>query len=96
LTPLEPPPSQRFLTPFPTLWRFDGEALEIDRLGPDGCYQLSAASQWLGVRAEEVVYLMTLYDDADDDNNSSTRVAAWARDFVGPRRGERRGPAAIG
>ncbi len=70
----------------PEVWSFDGEALEIDRLGPDGRYQPSATSLWLGVRGEEVVHLMTLYDDAEDDNDFSARVVAWAREVLVPRR----------
>ena len=39
------------------VWRFDGETLTIERLGPDGRYEEVAASTFLGVRPDEVAPL---------------------------------------
>jgi Uma2 family endonuclease len=69
----------------PEVWRFDGATLRIDRLGPDDTYAVAPESEWLGVRPEEVVHLLSI--DAEDDNDFSEQALAWARDVLAPRRG---------
>ncbi len=39
----------------PEVWRFDGQTLRIDRIGPDGVHLPDDSSGFLPVRAEEVV-----------------------------------------
>ena len=59
------------------VWRFDGETVRIDRLGPDGHHADAPESGWLGIRPEEIARLLTL--DAEDDNDFSNQVVASAR-----------------
>jgi Uma2 family endonuclease len=71
----------------PEVWRFDGEAFQIDRLGPDGSYAAVAESGFLGVRPDEVTYLLlTVAPEAEDDNDFTRMVADWARVELVPRR----------
>jgi Uma2 family endonuclease len=62
----------------PEVWRFDGERLRISRLGPNGVYEETAASPFLGIRAEEVVRGL-LEVEAEDDNAWSRRLREWIR-----------------
>jgi Uma2 family endonuclease len=71
----------------PEVWRFDGESVRIDRLGPDGTYTAVDESGFLGVRTDEVTHLLlTVAPEAEDDNDFTRRVGAWARAVVVPRR----------
>ena len=73
----------------PEVWRFDGETVSIDCLGPDGEYQDAHESGWLGIRPEEMVHLLSL--DAEDDQDFASQVADWARRVLVPRREYRTG-----
>jgi Uma2 family endonuclease len=53
------------------VWRFDGDSLLIERLGPEGRYTPVEASGWLPIRADEVVRWLT--------EEPSTDESAWAR-----------------
>jgi Uma2 family endonuclease len=68
------------------VWRFDGETVRIDRLGPDGRHSDAPESGWLGIRPEEIARLLTL--DAEDDNDFSNQVVAWACGVLVPHRGK--------
>ena len=60
------------------VWRFDGETLTIERLGPDGRYEAVAASTFLGVRPDEVArWLVT--EDTSDEIAWLERLSAWLR-----------------
>ncbi len=67
------------------VWRFDGETVRIDRLGPDGIYAKAPESGWFPVRPDEITERLTI--DAADDNDFSDQVLAWARKVLIPRLG---------
>ena len=60
------------------VWRFDGEILTIERLGPDGRYEEVAASTFLGVRPDEVVRWLVA-EDTSDEIAWLERLSAWLR-----------------
>ena len=66
----------------PEVWRFDGETVRIDRLGPDGTYAEAPESGWLGVRPDEVVR------PSVDRRRGRQRLLesglAWAREVLVP------------
>ena len=69
----------------PEVWRFDGEALEVHRLAPDGAYGLaeqSGAFTFLPI-AELVVFLR----DCEDTNDTSLfrSFRSWVRSDIVPR-----------
>jgi Uma2 family endonuclease len=71
----------------PEVWRFDGETVRIDRLGPDGAYADAPESGFLGIRAVEVRYLLLdVADRAEDDIDFSRLVTEWTRANLLPRR----------
>ena len=60
------------------VWRFDGETLTIERLGPDGRYEEVAASTFLGVRPDEVARWLVA-EDTTDEIAWLERLSAWLR-----------------
>jgi Uma2 family endonuclease len=68
----------------PEVWRFNGLRLDIDRLRPDGAYEVVGASQFLPIAPEEVVHWVQ--DDKLDDLAWSDRLEAWVRNEILPRR----------
>jgi len=60
------------------VWRFDGEILTIERLGPDGRYEEVAASTFLGVRPDEVARWLVA-EDTSDEIAWLERLTAWLR-----------------
>lgn len=66
------------------IWRFNGEFLSIDRLGPDGTYRQAATSRWLPVRAEEVARWLIL-EDAQDEEAWTERMRIWTREVLSGR-----------
>lgn len=78
----------------PEVWRFDGEALRIDRLGDDGTYAAAPESRLVPVLPSEVVYWL-LEADPTDESIWGRQVQAWARATVLPRhRAATAGPGA--
>ena len=73
----------------PEVWRFDGETAWIDRPGPDGSLVGAAESGFFpGFRPEDLAFLLTkVAAEAEDDNDFSLRVTAWARANLAPRPG---------
>jgi Uma2 family endonuclease len=68
----------------PEVWRFDGEALRIDRLRDDGTYEVVAESLFLPVAPDEVVRWLVHVDNADEAV-WARRLREWARAEVRPR-----------
>ena len=60
------------------VWRFDGETLTIERLGPDGRYEPAAASTFLGVRPDEIARWLVA-EDTTDEIAWLERLSAWLR-----------------
>jgi Uma2 family endonuclease len=69
------------------VWRFDGESVVIERLGPDGTYATAVKSLFLPVRAEEV-RRWDVEEDSSDELAWEDRLRAWARTELGPRMGK--------
>jgi len=71
----------------PEVWRFDGEALVIEHLQPDGTYAAAAASPGLPMVApDEVVRWVRLAEETDDHSEWGRRFRAWVRAELLPRR----------
>ncbi|MDR3619666.1 MAG: Uma2 family endonuclease [Paludisphaera borealis] len=62
----------------PEIWRFDGEALRIERLTDAGVYALVDRSGWLAVDPSEVLEWITA-DDAQDRGAWAIRLREWGR-----------------
>ncbi|MFI5458929.1 MAG: Uma2 family endonuclease [Isosphaerales bacterium] len=60
------------------LWRFDGESLAIEQLGPDGKYVPAESSRFLPVRADEV-FRWVAEEDSNDEVAWELRLREWAR-----------------
>lgn len=60
------------------VWRFNGEALRIERLTEAGAYALADRSEWLGVETSEILAWITA-DDAHDRAAWARRLRDWAR-----------------
>ncbi len=67
------------------LWRFDGETLMIEHLGPEGLYLPAAASRYLPIRADEIATWVKA-EDARDRATWGRRLRAWIRAELVPRR----------
>lgn len=68
----------------PEIWRFDGETLIIEQLGPDGSYVEAKTSRYLPIRPDEIVYWIK----AEDAHNRATwgpRLREWIRAELAPR-----------
>jgi Uma2 family endonuclease len=66
------------------VWRFDGESLVIEQLGPDGKYVPAEYSRFIPVRAGEV-YRWVAEEDSTDDVGWELRLREWARTALAPR-----------
>jgi hypothetical protein len=67
------------------LWRFDGEDLEIEQLGPDGSYASIESSRFLPIRPDEVVRWIVVKDSANR-NAWEPRLRAWIHAELAGRR----------
>lgn len=68
----------------PEVWRFDGETLRIDRLGPEGTYQSSSESLFLPITPAEVTRWI-LNPERLDGPAWRRAFRAWVRAEVVPR-----------
>jgi Uma2 family endonuclease len=68
----------------PELWRFDGESVVIEQLGPEGIYKRAEASQFLPIRAEEV-QRWVVEENTDDLSAWRERLRAWIISELAPR-----------
>jgi Uma2 family endonuclease len=66
------------------LWRFDGESIWFEQLGPDGKYVPIAESRFLPIRPEEVVRWV-LEEDTDDLAAWRARLRDWILAELAPR-----------
>jgi len=66
------------------VWRFDGESVVIEQLGPDGTYAPAETSRFLPIRAEEVVRWV-VNEDTDDLANWRERLRVWILAELMPR-----------
>jgi Uma2 family endonuclease len=66
------------------IWRFDGHSLVIEQLGPDGAYVPVGSSQFLPIRAEEVVRWV-VEEDTDDLPAWRERLRTWVLAELAPR-----------
>jgi len=66
------------------VWRFDGESLAILNLQPDGQYTSVESSQFLPMRADEILRWLVAEDSADV-SAWERRLRAWIRDELAPR-----------
>lgn len=62
------------------VWRFDGHALLIEQLQPDGTYALSEESRFLRIRPAEVMAWLTA-EDVGDEEAWTFRLFQWALDL---------------
>ena len=67
------------------IWRFDGESVVIERLGPDGTYAAAEMSLFLPIRAEEICRWIDK-EDSSDELLWEDRLRAWARAELAQRR----------
>jgi len=72
----------------PELWRFDGEALVIERLGPKGTYTAIESSRFVSIRPDEVLRWIVV-ENSDDRNAWERRLRAWIRGELAGRRQDR-------
>jgi Uma2 family endonuclease len=66
-------------------WRFDGESLAIEQLGPEGTYVVAESSRFLPIRATEIVRWVTA-EETTDKTAWERRLRAWIRAELAPRR----------
>ncbi len=66
----------------PEIWRFDGEAIRIERLTDAGLYARVDRSGWLDVAPTDVQDWITA-EDAQDRGVWARRLRAWARGRAG-------------
>jgi Uma2 family endonuclease len=66
------------------LWRFNGDKVTIDQLQPDGTYKSRASSQFLTIRAEEILRWIAV-EDSGDELGWELRLREWARTELAPR-----------
>ncbi|MFO0892534.1 MAG: hypothetical protein U0790_25755 [Isosphaeraceae bacterium] len=69
----------------PELWRFDGETLTFENLGPDGRYLPAPASRWLPLRPDQVVPWL-VEEDSSDETAWARRLRAWIRENLATER----------
>jgi len=60
------------------VWRFDGDQVVFEQLGPDGEYAVVKRSRWLPVRPEDVRRWL-VEEDCSDDMDWRCRLAEWAK-----------------
>jgi Uma2 family endonuclease len=76
----------------PEVWRFDGEALAVHRLQPDGTYAVAPASPSLPMLAPgEVVRWLREAEALEDHSEWGRRFRDWVRDELAPRLGREEG-----
>ena len=73
------------------VWRFDGESLTIEQLGPDGKYVPADSIRFLPIRPAEVVHWV-VEENTDDLADWRARLRVWIQAELAPRRN----PAADG
>jgi Uma2 family endonuclease len=66
------------------VWRFDGRSLVIEQLRGDGTYGLADSSQFLPVRAEEVLRWL-IEENSNDETAWEVSLREWARSELAPR-----------
>ncbi len=66
------------------LWRFDGESVMIEHLGPDFAYRAAESSRFLPIRAVEVARWI-LEEDSSDKLTWERRLREWIRAELVPR-----------
>jgi len=66
------------------VWRFDGESLVIEHLQQNGEYIAAESSQFLPIRANEVLYWVAAEDSANE-TAWERRLRAWIRDELAGR-----------
>jgi Uma2 family endonuclease len=72
------------------VWRFDGEAVVIEKLKPDGSYVPIESSQFLPIRAEEILRWIAV-EDSVNRTAWERRLRAWIRaELPGRRAGARK------
>jgi Uma2 family endonuclease len=71
------------------VWRFDGEVVIIEWLGPKGTYEAIEASRFVLIRPDEVLRWI-VEEDASDRNAWERRLRAWIRDELAGRRQDQR------
>jgi Uma2 family endonuclease len=59
------------------VWRFNGRALVIEQLQPDGTYAVSEESRFLRIRPDEVMAWLTA-EDVGDEEAWTFRLFQWA------------------
>jgi Uma2 family endonuclease len=69
------------------VWRFDGDTVVFEQLGPDGKYTVVDKSKWLPVRPEDVRRWM-IEEDSTDDSDWRSRLAEWAKRLAAGGNGE--------
>lgn len=62
----------------PEIWRFDGDVVVIEQLGPDGRYTAVKPSRWLPVRPEDIRRWL-IEEDSSDDVEWKRRLTEWAK-----------------
>jgi Uma2 family endonuclease len=72
----------------PEVWRFDGETLVIEQLGPDGSCAEVKTSRYLPVRSDELASRITA-EDAMNRNAWERRLRAWIRAELAARQHRR-------
>jgi len=60
------------------VWRFDGDQVVFEQLGPDGKYTAVKRSRWLPVRPEDVRRWL-VEEDSSDDVQWRCRLTEWAK-----------------
>ncbi len=66
------------------VWRFDGESIVIEQLGPDGKYDPVESSRFLPIRAGEV-FRWVAEEDSNDEVAWELRLREWVRANLAPR-----------
>ena len=62
----------------PEVWRFNGDVVVIEQLGPNGKYVVAERSRWMPVRALDV-RRWVVDEDASDDVVWKRRLTKWAK-----------------
>jgi len=70
------------------VWRFDGESLAIMKLKPDGQYTGVESSQFLPIRADEILRWV-VHEKSADISAWERRLRAWIRDDLAGRVADR-------
>jgi len=68
----------------PEVWRFDGESVSIEQLGPDGTYVAAVASRFLHVRPAEIRRWL-IEEDSSKQVTWTRRLRDWIQLELVPR-----------